>query len=105
MRCEKKNYFTCRLATEDNIMRRMRLAYWITKVTETHPEYVILISFTSPPMVKRTRLNVMLYVYCLSFFFVVCITLLSASYILERQKARRPANNQSERIWSKRIVD
>ena len=26
-------------------IRRMRIAYWITKVTNTHSEYVILIAF------------------------------------------------------------
>jgi len=46
MRCDKKIYCRSRLATEDNIMRLMRLACWTTKATETHPEYVILISFT-----------------------------------------------------------
>jgi hypothetical protein len=30
--------------TEDNIIRRMRIAYWVTKATDTHPAYVILIA-------------------------------------------------------------
>jgi hypothetical protein len=33
-------------ATDDNIIRRMRFACWITKATDTHSEYVILIAFT-----------------------------------------------------------
>jgi hypothetical protein len=32
-------------ATDDNIIRRMRFAFWITKATDTHSEYVILIIF------------------------------------------------------------
>jgi hypothetical protein len=32
-------------ATEDNIIRRMRFACWITKATDTHSEYVIVIAF------------------------------------------------------------
>jgi hypothetical protein len=32
-------------ATDDNIIRRMRFACWITKATDTHSEYVILIAF------------------------------------------------------------
>jgi len=32
-------------ATDDNIKRRMRFACWITKATDTHSEYIILIAF------------------------------------------------------------
>jgi hypothetical protein len=32
-------------ATDDNIIRRMRIAGWITKAIDTHFEYVILIAF------------------------------------------------------------
>jgi hypothetical protein len=32
-------------ATDDNIIRRMRIAYWLTKATERRLEYVILIVF------------------------------------------------------------
>jgi hypothetical protein len=31
-------------ATDDNIIRRMRFACWITKATDTHSEYVVLIA-------------------------------------------------------------
>jgi hypothetical protein len=31
-------------ATDDNITRRMRIAYWITNATDTHSEYAILIA-------------------------------------------------------------
>jgi hypothetical protein len=40
-----EKYDTARQATDDNILRRMRTACWITKATNTHSEYVILIVF------------------------------------------------------------
>jgi len=39
-------------ATEDNIIGRMRFAYWMTKVTNTHAEYTIVIPL---PRQKRLR--------------------------------------------------
>ena len=30
---------------DDNIIRNMRFAFWMTKATETHSEYVMLIAF------------------------------------------------------------
>ena len=36
---------TARQATDDNIIRRVPFACWITKATDTHPKYVILIAF------------------------------------------------------------
>jgi hypothetical protein len=41
-----KKYGTARQPTDDNIIRRMRFAFCITKATDTHTEYVTLI--TSP---------------------------------------------------------
>jgi hypothetical protein len=38
-------YDTDRQATDDSIIRRMRFACWITKATDTHSKYVILIAF------------------------------------------------------------
>jgi hypothetical protein len=40
-----EKYGRTRQATGDNIIRRMRVPYWITKATNTHSEYVILIAF------------------------------------------------------------
>jgi hypothetical protein len=34
-----------RQATDDNIIKRARLACWITKATDTQPEYVKLLAF------------------------------------------------------------
>jgi hypothetical protein len=38
-----EKYGTARQATDDNIIRRMRFACRITKATDTHSEYVILL--------------------------------------------------------------
>jgi len=40
-----EKYFTTGQATDKNIIRRMRFAYWIPKATNTHSDYVILINF------------------------------------------------------------
>jgi hypothetical protein len=40
-----EKYGGARESTDDNITRRMRVACWITKATDTHSEYVILIAF------------------------------------------------------------
>jgi hypothetical protein len=40
-----EKYGTARQATDDNIIRRMRFACWITKATNTHSEYVKFIAF------------------------------------------------------------
>jgi hypothetical protein len=40
-----EKYGRARQATDGNIMRRMRFACWMTKATDTHSEYVILIAF------------------------------------------------------------
>jgi hypothetical protein len=38
-------YGTARQATDDNIIRRMRIACWITKATDTHSECIRRIAF------------------------------------------------------------
>ena len=40
-----EKYCTTRQGTEDNIIRRVRIACWKPKGTNTHSEYVILIAF------------------------------------------------------------
>jgi hypothetical protein len=34
-----------RQATDDNIIQHMPFAHWITKATDTHSEYIIVIAF------------------------------------------------------------
>jgi hypothetical protein len=58
-----EKYGTAGQATDDNIIRRMRFACWITKATDTHSEYVILIAF--PPqqwLHERASLHLLLHV-------------------------------------------
>jgi len=57
-----EKYGTARQATNDNITRRMRFAYWITKATICDTYY-----FSTATMVIRTRLSVTLYVHCLYY--------------------------------------
>jgi hypothetical protein len=42
-----------RQATDDNIIRRMRFACWITKATDTHSEYVILIAIPQQQLLRQ----------------------------------------------------
>ena len=39
-------------ARDDNVLWRMRFAYWKTKATDTHSEYVLLLAF---PQQQRLR--------------------------------------------------
>jgi len=41
-----KNTVPATEATDDNIIRSMRIAWWITKATEIHSEYAILTAFS-----------------------------------------------------------
>jgi hypothetical protein len=55
-------YGTAGQATVDNILRCMRIAYWVTKATNTHPEYVVLIAFLLQKLLRK-RASVLGYVY------------------------------------------
>jgi hypothetical protein len=60
-----EKYGTARQATADNIIRRMRFASWITKATDTHSEYIILIAFPRQQWLAQ-RVSVLLYTYSAS---------------------------------------
>jgi hypothetical protein len=57
-------------ATDDDIIRRMRFACWITRATETRSEYVILIAFPRQQLL-RERASMLRYTYiaCLVFSY------------------------------------
>jgi hypothetical protein len=55
-------------ATGDNIIRRMRFACWITKATNTHTEYVILIAFPRQQWLGEWVSMLRLYVHGLPCF-------------------------------------
>jgi len=40
-----EKYGTARQTTDDSMIRSMRFACWVTKATDTYPEYVILLAF------------------------------------------------------------
>jgi hypothetical protein len=57
-----EKYGRTRQATDDNIIRRMRFACWITKATDTHSEYVIFIGFELQQWLHE-RLSMLRYTY------------------------------------------
>jgi hypothetical protein len=57
-----EKYVTAGQDINGTTIRRMPFACWVHKTTDTHSEYVILLSTAT--VVMRTRLNVMLHVRC-----------------------------------------
>jgi hypothetical protein len=70
LRDNVEKYGTARQATDDNIIRRMRFACWVTKATDTHPEYAILISFPRQQRL-RERASVLRYTYIANLVHMV----------------------------------
>jgi hypothetical protein len=64
----------------DNIIRRMRFACCLTKATDTHSEYVILIAFPEQLWFRERTSMLRLYVHCLSFSYLY-VHCLSCSYL------------------------
>ena len=54
----KKKHGTARQATYNNVVRRMRIACWITKATDTHSEYVIFTAFPRQQWLRERIFNV-----------------------------------------------
>jgi hypothetical protein len=48
-----------RRARDDNIIRRVRFACWITEATTTHSEYVVLYAFPNQNYVKAPQYYVL----------------------------------------------
>jgi len=61
-----ENFGRARQATDDNIVRRIRFACWINKVTDTYSEYVIPIAFPQQQEIHEHILVLFLYMHCLS---------------------------------------
>jgi len=57
-----KKYGRAGQATAYNIIWRMRVAYWLTKITNTDSEYVILIAFALQQRL-RERASILRYMY------------------------------------------
>ena len=60
-----EKYGTARQATDNNIIRRMRFACWITKATDTRSEHVILIAVPQQQFL-RERASMYRYTYIVS---------------------------------------
>ena len=71
-------------ATDDNIIRRMRIAYWIPKATNTHSQYVILIAFPLQQWLQE-RASILRYTY------IACLTLVE--FQLDAQNSYLFTNN------------
>jgi hypothetical protein len=54
-------------ATDDNIIRRMRFACWISKAADTHSGYAILIAFARQKWLRERASMLRLYLHCLSY--------------------------------------
>jgi hypothetical protein len=68
-----RKYFTAWQATVANIIRRMRIACWITKATNTHWVYVILFAFPRQHSIREW--DSMLHLH-----YAACHFVSSASY-------------------------
>jgi hypothetical protein len=61
-----EKYGTARQATDDNTIQCMRIACCITKATDTHSQYVILIAFPRQQWLSERASMLRLYVHRLS---------------------------------------
>jgi hypothetical protein len=57
-----EKYGTVGQATDDNIIRRMRFACWISKATDAHSEYLILTAFRRQEWLRERASMLHLYV-------------------------------------------
>jgi hypothetical protein len=74
-----------RRATYDSILRRMHVACWITKATDTHLEYILCyLLFSTAVMVTLTRVNVT-YTY---IAYIFCLIISNALKRKEKMQAR-----------------
>jgi hypothetical protein len=65
-----EKYGRVRQATDDNIIRRMSFACWITKATDTHSEYVTFIAFQRQQWL-RERASILRYTLPVFFIFLI----------------------------------
>jgi hypothetical protein len=80
-----KKYGTARQATDDNII--LRIAWWMTKATVTHPEYVILIAFPRQQLLRERASMLSLHVHCLSCWRTNDTSSPQVSFLLDTSKA------------------
>ena len=73
-----------RIGHYDNIIRRMRITFWIPKATDAHSEYLKIKAFSATKIVTRTGFNVTLKVHCMSCLNIQIV----ARYLLAASCAR-----------------
>jgi len=56
-----EKYGTARQATDENIVRRMRITCWISKATNTQSEYVLIICFPLQQLLHERTLQYYVY--------------------------------------------
>jgi len=77
-----EKYCTARQATDDKIIHRIRFACSITKATNTHSKYVILIPFSTAAVVTGTHISIMLFVHCLTCLMLNVVVLIVTTRLL-----------------------
>jgi hypothetical protein len=96
-----KKYGRAGQATDDNI-RRMRIAWWIIKVMDTRPEYVILIAFPQQQW-YRERASMLRYTYtaCLVFLLLLptCCRLEISQFDVRQGQRFFPPPKTPDRLW------
>ena len=78
-----EKYGGARQATYDNIIRRMRFACWIIKATHTLRICNTYCSSTAT-VVTRTRVNITLYVHCLSCWYSLTLSNMESTAMIFR---------------------
>jgi hypothetical protein len=63
-----EKYGTARQTADNNIIRRMRIACWITEATDTHSDYEILIAVPRQRCLRERASILRLYLHCLSWY-------------------------------------
>jgi hypothetical protein len=93
-------------ATDDNILRRMRFVCWITKATDTHSEYVILIAFPLQQWLRERASILRLYVHCLSCFLTDTESVYCAvrAECLNLFQVNRSLHQSSKVFWFRTLI-
>jgi len=81
-------YGTAGQVTDDNVMRRMRFACWVTKITVTHSEYVIRTACPRQKWLRECAFMLGLYFQYISYLvqgFPKYVVHLNTSIILSQE--------------------
>ena len=78
----RKKYGRARQTTDDNIIRRVSFACWITKATSHTLRICNSFFFSTATVVTRTLPNVTLYVHCLFCYHCYCYSVSCLEYFI-----------------------